>query len=68
MKNKKIIIEIIIGLLLGGLLIFYGLKHTKTETQRKQELFEKGYTPHQIDSIIDYENQMFMNAVINAAG
>ena len=48
--------------------MYYGLTHTQTRAQRINELINKGYNQHQIDSIMKKEDDELTTAYMNLAG
>ena len=66
-STKKIIFEVIIGLLLS-IGMFYLLIKSPTEKEKRLELKNKGFNQHKIDSIIKKQNDDMFGAIIHLAG
>lgn len=66
--NPAIVVQVALGILLGAVLMALMLKSAKSEAQRRQELKQKGYNQHQIDSTIKKQDSDLTAAYINLAG
>lgn len=67
-SNKRLIFELLIGLFLGGIIMFYTLKHTPTTVERKDDLLKKGFNKQEIDSIIKKEDRDMTYSILHLAG
>lgn len=67
-STTTIIIELIIGLILGGFIFCCLLKNTPNLEERKKELYKKGYNEDQVDSIIKKEEKDLTYAMLHLAG